>query len=57
MENHTNHNINETADILHELAIKNNTTLREVSKHFWDEIFTIVCKINKVKEEWLFNKK
>lgn len=56
MENHTNHNIDETADILHDLAIKHNTTLREVSKHFWDEIFAIVCKVNKAKEDWLFEK-
>lgn len=56
MENHTNKNIDDTADILHELAIKNNTTLREVSKHFWDEIFSIVCRINKAQEEWELKK-
>ena len=47
MENHTNRQIDVTWDFIHELAIRYNTTLREISALVWDRIYEIIWDCEK----------
>ena len=46
MMNHTNKNIDVSADVEHLLAISFNTTLKEINEDVWNKVFDIVCYLN-----------
>jgi len=51
MMNHTNKNIDLTADIIHTLAVEFKTTLREINNEVWNKVYEIVCFLNKKHTE------
>lgn len=42
MENHINRQMDITWDILHELSIRYNTTLREINTLVWNRVYDII---------------
>ena len=47
MENHSNKVMEVTWDVLHTISYEFLTTLREINKVVWNDVFDIISRVNK----------